>query len=82
MFMYLLHVLQLSKIACQRDYLRHAQFRDTILQYDSTQLVSIDEAAVDSRNMNRVGIRLRVSVPCLGTIKMTSQTEGQSMNKT
>jgi hypothetical protein len=53
MLMYFLHVLQLSKIARQRDYLRRAQFRDTILQYDSTQLVSIDEAAVDSRNMNR-----------------------------
>jgi hypothetical protein len=53
MLMYLLHVLQLSKIAHQHDYLRRAHFWDTILQYDSTQLVSIDEAAVDSRNMNR-----------------------------
>jgi len=44
---------RLSKVARQRDHLRRAQFRDAVLQYDPTQLVSVDEAAVDSRNMNR-----------------------------
>jgi len=44
---------RLSKIARQRDYLRRAEFRDEVSQYDPTQLVSVNEAAVDSRNMNR-----------------------------
>jgi DDE superfamily endonuclease len=44
---------KLSWIARERDHQRRAEFVDNIQQYDTAQLVSVDEAAVDARNMNR-----------------------------
>ena len=45
--------MQLACVARERDHQRRAEFIDLVQQYDPYQLVSVDETAVDARNMNR-----------------------------
>ncbi|GBE83829.1 hypothetical protein SCP_0508860 [Sparassis crispa] len=60
---------RLARIARERDHARRALFVDTVQQYDAAQLVSVDEAAVDTRNMTRnfgwsySGVRASERVP-------------------
>ncbi|KAJ7578026.1 hypothetical protein C8J56DRAFT_898706 [Mycena floridula] len=48
------HPFQLvARVARERDHARRADFRDAVQQYDPSQIVSVDEAAVDARNLTR-----------------------------